>query len=176
MGKQVTFFMLREDEQEFANFVLQDRRVVFLPSQFATKQIHVYRNLTEASQPQYPGTLLIWNRGIGGELVMHEYGPGNVRIDKSNEPVIEFCRSFQHGTHLIAGRIWAEMQVFDPSQTQVIHKGKDFERWYDSVARWIRRHYEHETKYGMYIGPQANKQYKSGKLDIAQLLTKPRPV
>jgi hypothetical protein len=122
MGKQVGFFMSPEDEQGFANFVLEDRRVAFLPTQFDTEQIYVYRSLIEANQSQISGMLLIWNRGIGGELALRKYGPGNVRVDRSNDPVIEFIRSFQHGEHLIAGRIWAETKAFDPTGQGVTHK------------------------------------------------------
>jgi hypothetical protein len=171
MGKQVNFFMMGEDEQQFAEFILQDRRVVFVPEVAQSKPIPQFRSLEEADRTNYPQALLIWNRGIGRALTVKQYGAGNVRVDKANDAVIEFHRSILHnGKVLVAGRIWAEMVKFDEDRIQTTYKGKDFERWFDSIARWLRTEYEREAKYGIYIGHQAKRLAETGQIQLATLL------
>ena len=176
MGKQVNFFMVSEDEQQFCEFVLADRRVVFLPEIHDRMPMPRYRSLLEANQSRYPNNLLIWNRGIGEELTITCHGPNNIQADKTNDCLIEFHRSRLHGNILVRGRIWAEMRALRGEDPAFICKNPEFERWYDSIARWIRKRYRHDPKYGFYIGSRASELYTQQVIDLAQALTLKGPI
>jgi hypothetical protein len=53
---------------------------------------------------------------------------------------------------------------------------REFEQWYNKLARWIRRHYTRDPKYGDNIGPRAREAYENGTLALAEHLTPKGPV
>lgn len=146
MGKQVNFYMLGEDEERFASYLLDQAGAVLigagsldggvpflkqLPTQDAPP---VWRDDLFLARPGYP---VLMRRGImrAGPLQGQEV----FLVDGSNSSVIEFTRSRLVGERLTRGRIWAEMTRLQGDR--LVYKGEEFEKWYDRIAGWIRRHY-----------------------------------
>ena len=176
MGKQIAFFMDKNDESEFSKFVLTTGNVVFAPATADTPTLPEFLCSEEANNQKNSFGLVIWNKAITDHLCLRQYGPGIFAVDSANQSVIEFSRSFLHDKTLIAGRLWAEMNSFDKVNKQLVYKGSNFEKWYDSLARWIRRRYKRDPKYGISIGPSAHKAFEGCEIKIAQHLTVNGPI
>jgi hypothetical protein len=158
MGRQVNFWMLEQDEQEFVRFVLSEGNVVML------------RNLSPGPYPcstaelprppeRWWWALYFWERDFPFapvRWVQVRDGPDQVSYGFVGEelPVIEFSRSIlRESGELSEGRIWTGC------------RDKTFLRWYDRLARWIRRHSEKVRKRGnswVYAGPQAYEWHQAG--------------
>ncbi len=180
MGKQVRFYMMPEDELAFLQFVCQDQNVSLLASSSPTPELQVIKNLLSSPQQRSElVTILLWNKAfpIGDndvqEIHLTEYkeeigafvetGKVIYSINTSSAYVIEFSPSFVRGDELVKGRIWADMYRLE--RDTLVYKGKDFESWYDRIARWLRRNFKSIRGVDGYLGPQALEWYqKGGKL------------
>jgi hypothetical protein len=177
MAKSVNFFMDSQDEHAFADFVVSDEKVVFIPQVSHDISPPEFRQLEQANTLKNPMALQIWNKSILPRLTLDQYAPGIFSANVSNnDPIIAFRRSFSQGNVLVAGELSAEMYSLHPSTKQLIFKGKDFEQWYNALARWVRRYYKREDKYGIYIGPSAIQAAKRGAIVLAQHLTAHGPI
>jgi hypothetical protein len=178
MGKQISFFMTSEDEREFAQFVTEDPDVVFIPRQSKTSNVleFLYPEEADHSERIQHRTLCIWSKRICGKVTMVQYSPESFAVRGINEELIEFSRCFLHGRTMVAGRLYADMYSLDEAAKQLIRKGIEYEKWYNKLARWIRRHYTRDPKYGNNIGPRAREAYESGTLALAAFLTPKGPV
>jgi hypothetical protein len=124
-----------------------------------------------------PREVLLWNTTFrldekdirGGFIKKYNTGratyveTGEMRyfITTSNAPVIEFSRSVVRSDGYIAhGRIWAEMYRLEGDA--LVYKGKDFEAWYDHIARWLRRNFKRIKGEDGYFGQSALKWYQEG--------------
>jgi hypothetical protein len=141
MGKQVNFYMTAADEQEFVEFVrLSAGAILFMEVQ-PSETISPVANLPTAETPGWGG-ICLWNReySIPPKLTYISQQRHYV-VDKFESEVIEFHRSHLDEGRLVRGRIWAEMSGWkrdDPAT--VFRKSDAFQRWYDRLANWIRRH------------------------------------
>lgn len=179
MGKQINFFMTAEDEREFAQFVREDPDAVFIARQTTTSKLLEFSYPEEADRSehiQHRTHLCIWNKRICREVTMVHYSPESFAVRGINEELIEFSRCFLHGRTMVAGRLYANMYSLDEARRQLIRKGTEYERWYNKLARWIRRHYTRDPKYGYHIGPRARGAYESGTLALAAFLTPRGPI
>ena len=168
MGKQVNFYMLGADEQDFIRFVLGDSRVVLLGTPSFTDSPRILNELPSEYSPELDYAVYLWRQGdplflrhtvmIGGPLIGRE-----AYFVDSDSSVIEFIRSrlFAEDHVITRGRIWADMQRLEHGA--FVYKGEEFEKWYDGLAAWIRKHYR---KIGArpytYIGPEAFTLYEQG--------------
>jgi hypothetical protein len=165
MGKQVTFYMLPHDEQTFVDHVLSQSGVVMLGTAFLDKAPRIIERLPEHNEPDlWRWMVFFWDTGLP---FMNRYnesqqGPhsGMDYLDRLRAHVIEFSRSGlrEDGT-LRRGRVWIETAYFEGEQ--LVYKDPRFVRWYDRIARWLRRRYR-KLKPLIYIGPQADEWYQAG--------------
>lgn len=181
MGKQVRFYMLPEDERLFLHFVCQKPSVALLSSISTKPKLQVIEDPLNSLQPTTElRTILLWNtmwpirKDDIQKIFLKEYdieqgryvatGEMVYSVNTSKAPVIEFSPSFiRHDGRLVQGRIWAEM--YRPEPGQLIHKGANFESWYDQIARWLRRNFKRSRDIDGYFGPEALEWYqKGGKL------------
>ena len=178
MAKGVRFFMDTQDEREFAESAIGDGTVVFIPQTSDRVPLPEFRRPEEANHLKHPTALELWNKAIIPRLSIRQYAPKIFGVDAgNNDPIIGFRRSFRYENILVAGELSGEMYALDKDRKQLVYKGKDFEQWYNSLARWIRRHYERDTKYGIYIGPSAQKMHERGEIQLAQaIMADGRPI
>jgi hypothetical protein len=170
MGKQVNFYMLEEDEREFVEFVLSDRKTVILGSGSLQEVPPILDRLpVEDSPPIWRNDVYFWRQGypLFTRHVVMKVGPlqgqGVYYVDSSQSSVIEFSRSLllPDENMLTRGRIWAEMRRLEGDK--FVHKGEEFEEWYDSIAKWLRKRYRKiGTKPYFRIGSRAYNWYQAG--------------
>lgn len=178
MGKQVRYFMLREDEEAFLDYALENNRVKIIQADIDQRAIYeVERNALD--QQDYKD-LVFWNTKFPLPINYFDvfrprrYDPdrqdyfesGEVlySLDKMKAPVVEFWRSKlidEDGkTVLTKGRLWAEMHWWE--NDKLMYKGEDFEDWYDSLAKWVRKKFHRIPTYDGYFGPAAKKYLENG--------------
>lgn len=168
MGKQVNFYLLGADEQDFIHFVLGDSRVLFLGTPSFADSPRILNDLPSEYLPELDYDVYLWRQGdplflrhtimTGGPLTGRE-----VYFVDSDSSVIEFSRSrlFAEERFITRGRIWADMQRLENGV--FVYKGEEFEKWYDGLAAWIRKHYRKiGTRPYTYIGPEAFTLYEQG--------------
>jgi len=170
MGKQITFFMNSDDEREFVEFVGQNPSTVFIQTHGDRQHFTEFRYPEEMNLSNYLSSFWwIWNKEICGKLTVRQFKPDAFALDtEETSGLVQFHRSFPRGKVLLAGRLWAEMYALDRANQQLVYRGKEFEKWYDKLARWIRNRYTRDPKYGDYIGSGARAAYERGDVDIAE--------
>jgi hypothetical protein len=170
MGKQVNFYMLEEDEREFVEFVLSERKTVILGAGSQQEMPPILDGLPVEDSPTiWRNTVFFWRPSypLFTRHVVMKVGPlqgqGVYYIDFLRSSVIEFGRSLllPDENLLTRGRIWAEMRRLEGDK--FVHKGEEFEKWYDTIAAWIRKRYRKVgTKPYFYIGPRAYSWHQAG--------------
>ena len=124
---------------------------------------------SDSSPLGYRSRLYFWRPGY--PLVTHPVemkvepflGRAVYFVDFSESSVIEFsnCILRPDNGALTRGRIWADMYRLEGDH--FVHKGEEFEKWYDTIAAWIRRRYRKiGTKPYIYIGPRAYEWHQAG--------------
>lgn len=144
MGRQIGFYMMPKDEEEFFKMI-KEWRIEIYPS--------TIKNLPP--KPIDTKGFFFYNPKAGGEL-KYDYNKKQhyYDIDSMVSYVIEFSGS---GTseYLHEGRLWAEISYWDKDQKGnhiIIKKSQEFIKFFNNLTNWIRRNYE---KYGSsYISPR----------------------
>lgn len=159
MGRQVSFWMLEQDEEEFVRFVLSTSYVVVISDRYLPEP--TLDIVPELPRPPEPGwwSVYFWSQNFpfepkwvqvqeGPEKGLYAFAP---RIE---DPLIEFTRSvLRDSGELKQGRIWTGC------------RDKAFLKWYERIARWIRRRFTRVQEWeawAAYAGPQAYAWYKAG--------------
>lgn len=166
MGRQIHFYMLLEDEQEFVRAATKTGDVLFIVRDDANvADVRAVTDLGAGCEK----THCLWNRRLL-PLLQREWipNPGYYRADVFELPLIEFTKSFgstwEGQPALGQGRLWGD---FDPR----IGKPPEFTRWYETLTRWIRKNYQKSpAKMGGYLGPAAQELYNRGGYLLPQFL------
>ncbi len=156
------FYMTREDEQEFLEFVQRTGKVVVLPSTSPAKDIQPVKALPEPFSRESWFSLYLHNRDVPGSVVV-EYLPQQKYyvINKLEAPVVEFSRSVPDRNIIHPGRIWAQFAYLDKKRMIMLPKDPLFKSWYETIALWLRKNYV-RIREGQYAGSGARSFTKQG--------------
>jgi hypothetical protein len=147
--------MLPEDRDDFVAFVQQHDPVLIVQRDSESLELEALAGLN--SMPDK--TLIFWNRSLLSSLKRKWIpDPGYYRVDGLHTPTLEFTQSFysewEGKPALVQGRLFGD---FD----QYLAKPPGFEKWYETLVRWIRKNYQkNPCGYGGYVGPAAYEFYK----------------
>lgn len=159
MGRQTSFHMLAEDCKQFVDFLRRRDPIIVIRRDSTSPTIEEIHRPWEKG-----GGYCLWNQALLPTLE-REYIPKSdrgpyYRVD-SVWPVIEFSypgpvqKPWNGRPGLTQGRVWAGFE----------RENKDFERWYNSVVRWIRKSFiKNPVPLGGYVGSAAYDWYKNGGL------------
>lgn len=157
MGRQVNFYMTREDEEEFVRFVRTTGHIELLPYTSATPVFRPIQSLPDILSDKFAGQCRIFNPDVSSNLVVKFIQTQNhYLIDFERSPVIEFSRSAIKEKTIYRGRIRAEFTYLDTDKMILVPKEAKFSDWYNAVAHRIRNRYKH-LKRLIYAGPGAQK-------------------
>lgn len=155
MGKQVNFYMTPKDEETFLEELRGRGGVTILKARSPTASAIKLDNFPRQGTVESREGVVLWNPEVDSTLVLAPSRDLHF-VDKDRSAVIEFSQSVATDEEIRRGRIWAEMTTPEGSD-----KSDGFRKWYDSVARWIRRNYQRNED-GFYVGPDATKQIERG--------------
>ena len=167
LGRQVTFFMAKEDEESFLSFVRGTGNVVLIPNTSSTDNFQPVDTLPEPFSSDQWRQFWLWNRSVA-ENYQTEYVPEkeHYAINGLLSSLIEFSRSYVKDNTMYPGRIWAEFTVVDEDAGDLGQKSREFRNWYEEIAKWIRREFMH-TGWMMFAGRGALRfQDEGGKLPM----------
>lgn len=177
MARGVSFFMDAQDEIEFVRHALASPSVVLLPQSFRSNSLPEYRSLEDADAGKKQFSLLIWNKELASNLRVINAGDSGIRYaSPDDELLISFQRSCIVDGYLTSGGISAEMYALNGSKTGFVFKGKQFESWYNKLARRIRNHYARDAKFGICIGLSAKAALERGEFQLARHMTSAGPI
>ena len=163
MGRQINFFMTSEDEKDFLDFARSTCNLTVLPY---TSKESVFKPLVSLpplkSQKFWMNAWLV-NMDITHNVVTRFIPQqGYYLVDEVASDVLEFSRSIPFDDRLNRGRIWAEFcSHFDDSTGQWVKKDEELVKWFEKLARWIRKNFKKED-YLIYIGLGAQELLDSG--------------
>jgi hypothetical protein len=149
--------MLPEDRNAFLRFVQERDPVVVSARDSDSAEIEPIANFDVGPDK----TLCLWNRKILSSLKREWVpSPGYFTVSELTMPILEFSSSFtatwEGRPALGQGRLFGSFEPY-------LEKPQDFEKWYESLVRWIRRNYEKNPRgTGGYVGPAAYEFYKNG--------------
>jgi hypothetical protein len=149
--------MMPEDQSAFLKFVQEVDPVVVAFRDGEAAEIEPLTDTGSATNR----TLCLWNRELQPKLDRKWIeDPGYYRVDGLKTSTLEFVpslRSTWEGKDaLVQGRLFGD---FDKH----LGKAAEFEEWYESIVRWIRKNYEKSpATSGGYVGPAAYFIYQAG--------------
>jgi hypothetical protein len=155
--QQMSFYMTHTDELDFIKQASRARPVHLLrvaASRRTRKPIASLRPVGSTARDQ---NLVIQVSAAPDIRYLRENG-STVAIDSRDSEVVQLDRCYYlNSGHLCGGRLWFEENLAKQ------RKSAEFIRRAASLAQWLRNHYK-RSWFGDYIGPDAWKQYKAGKL------------
>ena len=160
MVSQVNFFMAEADEKEFVEMLRARGDTQMIAGRFhPTPTPPFVQELPPISGEQL---IELVNVAITDPPVMRANGAGDFvgmyLFDAYKDAHIEWSRCYLEDGALVAGRIFAKSGWLDDRPANAA-----FQKWYDALARWIRRRYE-RTRDPWWVGPHAARWRRTGKL------------
>lgn len=136
--------MAKEDEEKFLGFVKQTGNVVLLPPLSPTENFQTVDQLPEPFSTDLWRQFWLWNRSIVPSF-QSEYvaEKGHYAINGLLSSLVELSRSYVKDNTMYPGRIWAEFTVVDGETNDLGQKDREFRKWYESLAKWIRKEFYH---------------------------------
>lgn len=164
MGKQVNFFMVQSDEEEFLRFATATQDVKLLWRLDLASPHHEAAFPLERSDLPYRSWLVLWNASIVPRDAITPpnrvpdalHSAGRFDVNPYVHPVVEVSRSIERADGLYPGRIWANVGTrrLNPEQRRL------FRSWFDHLARWLN-HWPY--RWNMYrIGPTTKAYFDAG--------------
>lgn len=161
MGKQVTFYMSRDDETDFVKFLRTTGDVAIIPQTSHEQMKEEFRDFTEAEGRPLGEKCLLWNRSVSPPpLVEYIQRQGYYTADTLQSEVVDVwhCKPTPRG--LSMGRLWMEPKVLD-SDGQMQPKSAEFAAWFAALSRWIKKN-ALRTVDGAHVLPGADALARSG--------------
>jgi hypothetical protein len=140
MGKQINFYMMKSDEDEFISYIQANREVCI----FLDRMKHSYiEELVSLPGKDVPGWFMVylWDK-TNSPPPKIDYVPEQKHyvVDFFESEVIQFSRSYLDKNRLVRGRIWAEMTKWQSGDTSTFTKKSDsFEKWFNKLSKWIKK-------------------------------------
>lgn len=161
MGKQISFFMTRDDERDFLTEIGWIAPVRVLLRSFADHSQMDLPSVEGGVCPAITPYLCLVNATFESALKINSY-PAQSRhtIDIHESEVVEFHRCEPYKTWLKVGRLW-----FD-ERTPEGRKSTAFLNWANSLLKWIRSHYQKDASGLYYVAPHAHELSKAGRLQL----------
>lgn len=131
MGRQINFYMSKQVEREFFNFLCQ-KGYGILYEDYKEKRICKVTSYDELDESNW---LIFLYKETYGSLQYIDGEDG--KIDKLSTPIIEWCRTLVKEKERMVkrGRIWMSGWIEFENLEIEIQLKKDF----DSMVRWIRK-------------------------------------
>lgn len=167
MGRQINFYLERQDEQVLLNTELLSH-VESIKCYVSKPRSEHYTDFESDPYAKgiYPQLYICLKRDFDNIVYEKLEAKNLYYVDSTRSQVIEFIRSGykREENLLISGRFWMEMKYWDKDikgNPVIITKRKELEELYSSLARWIRK-YCTKLPNGNYIGRHAMELYGKG--------------
>lgn len=145
MGKQIEFFIAKQDEIELLRYF--EEKSVFYSKK---KDLLTIEGVVESNE------LTVYICCPQSKIIVKDNG----FIDAIESDVIHYSRGFKHKENVIeVSRIWAEFKYYDGNQN-IIQKEEWFEQFFEQQRKYIKKSFKISKCKRYYIGKEAYKFYK----------------
>ena len=154
MGRQIQLHLLANDVNQLLEHISSkcDLKVILRDSD--------QDNLDSVKDPaSEKGIMTLWNQTLLEDLKRKTIVRNDGRpwyLVEGNLPTLEFSTSVETTWNgkpgLVQGRIYG----------QAVSSNSDFNRWYQSIVRWIRKEFHKNPASFGYVGPEAWKWFQGG--------------
>lgn len=154
MGRQISFYMSREDEIEFVDFVRETGDVVILSQTSSRANLEEFDYFFELAGREYGEGCHLWNRDLSlTPKIKHFPEQEYFCLDFMQSEVLNPWRSkiTKHG--LSMGRIHVEDRYLTDDM-ESLSKSEAFLAWYKDICTWITKHSVRKAN-GAYVLPGA---------------------
>jgi hypothetical protein len=139
MGKQITFYMDRDDETEFVKFLRTTGDIAITPQTSREHLKEEFRNFTEAEGRPLGEKCLLWNRSVSPPpIVEYIQQQGYYSADTLQSEVVDVWRCKPTPQGLSMGRLWMEPKVLG-SDGRIQSKNTEFAAWFAALSQWIKK-------------------------------------
>jgi hypothetical protein len=165
MGRQIHFYMLPEDRDAFLRFVQKDDLAAVVAD---GSDSPIVRPLERRDFNAHKD-LYLWNRKFLPSFRRKWIpGPRYYGVSVLDLPLLQLSGStlttWEDKPAIVQGRLYG---IFDPD----LEKPPEFQKWYEQLARWIRKNYRKSpTSMGGYLGPAAYDLFEKGGYLLPQFL------
>ncbi len=131
MGRQINFYMDKQVEREFFDFLSLNGYSI-LYENYREKKICKVISYEELDESMW--IIFLYKEDFG---LLQYSGEGDYKINKLCAPVIEWCRTIvkKEERTVKRGRIWISGEIeFKNSEIEI-----QFRKEFDSLMRWIRK-------------------------------------
>jgi len=142
MGKQLRFYMVDEDEDEFIEFLRSTGDVIILPQTTDKEEGEEFSTFRELAGRRLGENSHIWNRSLSPQPIVN-YVPvhgGCYCLDSMQSEVVNVMRSKIVDGTLSMGRLHIDDKVTLPDGS-VGDKSAEFVKWFNELCRWIKNKY-----------------------------------
>lgn len=177
MGRQVRFYMLQDDEQEFLDFIFIKPSIKLIKKVSDTPELIITR--ADLNKMPTIRQVFIWDSDFELDISKFKEKYYQEYDDKlgiytesdrvyysfalsSDDPIIEYDRSFIRDDGILTeGRVWAEMYRVEGNI--LVKKDPRFIAWFDEIARWLRRNLKRDSDLNAYVSQRVLDWWKKGR-------------
>ena len=138
MGRQYNFYMGRNDEELFLEYLRQNQYVIYQDNKDGNPKV-----IDKWPEP-YSGTgwfiLYLYREDFGKMIFSESFRDGRLFIQPDDAPVIEFVRTCINPKDkgIMSGRIWLEMKYYDKNN-MLWYKSENLIKAYNDIKKWIKK-------------------------------------
>jgi hypothetical protein len=153
MGKQVEFYMTKEDEMEFVRYLRGGATVRLMYNSIEGEEEEEVRDVLPLAGGRASNLSLV-NLDVVPEVVFYPAPLGMRIVNVAESDVVQFNRCESKDGFLLPGRLWFEERALGRT------KPEEFKRWARSLLAWIRRAYSRDGD-DRFVGPNAETMFRS---------------
>ncbi len=141
MGRQTSFYMSKDDEIEFVDYVRTADDIVIVAKTSDTVLEETFQYFYELEGRPYGEGCHLWNRDISLTPAV-DYIPeqGYYCVDSMQSEVLNPRRSKMTNQGLSMGRIHVDDRYLSDDEMESLPKSEAFLQWYEQICQWVKEH------------------------------------
>lgn len=162
MGKQIQFYMIDQDEDDFIRFVRSTGDVLILPQTSDKELGEEFSSFRELAGRRLGEACHLWNRSLSPKPKV-DFFPvhgGCYCLDFMQSEVVNVMRSKRLDDKLSKGRLHIEDTVLLSDGT-VAEKNVEYVKWFNELCRWIKKSYPTKSG-GAFVSSRVEPLTRSG--------------
>jgi hypothetical protein len=174
MGRQINFFLHRDDQADFDRLLKTFGDIVLLPYYHYDNKVSTIEDTLVRDRIKEGRRVYLIRRSDFKDIPLtHIEKFGYWLVDDRILPIVHFDRGVTTDAKIERGRIYFQPDFVDSKEMRMIKKSDDFIKWADNIIRTVRRKlkkYKHNIgaySYTEYLGDNADKWRELNRAEIA---------
>lgn len=160
---QVSFYMSRNDLEDFESALLTYSDVAIIEVPLHHDELHVSKSFSPTNENKWLTTYITLSAFLPHVLTKYVPLQKYWLINEVESPVVEFSRCYENDEFIRVGRLYF-ISTYDGDEGKVVSKPEEFIRFANWLIRWIRKAYTRDEIANAYIGNSAMNLYQNKKV------------